>query len=170
MIVSNQWHYSWGRGEGESTLLTLLTRKFLVTYQEKRGMKKGENGEEKKENKKRGWKIENGRRKSYKMRRGPLFFFFFFLFFFSLFKTTEICFGSTKMGVFCWKKAFHTGGKNQEKWLCPSEKYSSYTPVSSRYKPSMKEISFSGCKQDEHPIMIKEKFKFICDAAHQKGA
>ena len=57
------------------------------------------------------WKIENGRRKSYKIRRGLLF---------SLLKTTEICFGSTKMGIFYWeKKKFHTGKKNQEKWFCP---------------------------------------------------
>ena len=38
-------------------------------------------------------KIENGRWKSYKLRKGPFFFFFFFLSFFcfSLFKT-KICF------------------------------------------------------------------------------
>ena len=62
------------------------------------------------------WKIENGRRKSYKMRRGPPLFFFF-----SLFKTTEICFGSTKMGIFYQERAFHISRqeKNQEIWLCP---------------------------------------------------
>ena len=36
------------------------------------------------------------------MRRG-LFFFFFFCF--TLSKTTEICFGSTKMGIFYQEKA-----------------------------------------------------------------
>ena len=45
------------------------------------------------------------------MRRGPFFLFFVS---FSLFKTTEICFGSTKMGIFYREKAFHPG-KNQEK-------------------------------------------------------
>ena len=44
------------------------------------------------------WKIENGRRKSYQMRRGSFFFFFFY---FSPFKTTEICFGSIEKGIFC---------------------------------------------------------------------
>ena len=43
------------------------------------------------------------------------FFFFFFFIFFSLLKTTEICFGSTKMGIFYREKAFHAGKKNQEK-------------------------------------------------------
>ena len=41
-----------------------------------------------------------------------LFIYFSFYLFFSLFKSTEICFGSTTMGIF-------TGKKNQEKWLCP---------------------------------------------------
>ena len=31
--------------------------------------------------------------------------------FFSLFKTTEICFGSTKMGIFYREKEFHAGKK-----------------------------------------------------------
>ena len=71
---------------------------------------KREEGNKKKigKSKKGRWKIENGRRKSYKikMRRGLFFLFFFFSFHFSsLFKTTEICFGSTKVGI-------------QEKWLC----------------------------------------------------
>ena len=59
------------------------------------------------------------------MRRGPLFIFLFFPFHFS--KTTEICFGSTKMGIpgKCispWEKKIR---KND---FAPSEKYSSYTP------------------------------------------
>ena len=41
------------------------------------------------------------------------------VFCFSLSKTTEICFGSTKMGIFYREKAFHAGKKNQEKWLYP---------------------------------------------------
>ena len=57
------------------------------------------------------WKIENGRRESYKMRR-RLFFFLFFVFCFSLFKTTEICFRSTKMEIFYREKAFHARKKS----------------------------------------------------------
>ena len=99
------------------------------------------------------WKIENGRWKSYRMRRGPLFSFLFlfvcflfcfvclffvflvlvlvcfvlfcFVFFFLLFKPTKICFGSTKMEIFYREKAFHAG-KNQEKRLCPLRKNSCY--------------------------------------------
>ena len=65
--------------------------------------------------------IENGRTKSYKMRRRPFFFFSFLSFFFcfSLFKTTQICLRSTKMGIFYWEKAFYTRKKFKEKWLCP---------------------------------------------------
>ena len=77
------------------------------------------------------WKnIENGRRKSYKMRRGlygGFWFFFFVLFLFfvlfcyifrlSLFKTRE-SFGSTKIGIFYREKAFHTGKKIRKK-DCP---------------------------------------------------
>ena len=52
--------------------------------------------------------------KSYKkVKRGGPFFFFFFCF--SLLKTTEISFGSTKMGIFYQEKTFHAGktiGKN----------------------------------------------------------
>ena len=78
--------------------------------------KRGENWEEKVENWK--WKQKNVRK-----RGEDLFFFFFFFFFcFSLLKTTKICFGSTKMGIFYREKAFHAGKNNQEKWLCPLRK------------------------------------------------
>ena len=93
----------------------LLTGKFLMTYREKRSKeKKSENWEERKENCEReGGKIQNGRWKSYKCCFfSPLLFF----------KTTKICFGSTKM-----EKHF-TMGNNQEKWLCPLIKSSSYAP------------------------------------------
>ena len=69
---------------------------------------------------------ENGINKKYKMRRGT---FFFLLFFFSLFKTTEICFGSTKMRIFYLEKAFHAGGKKSGKInLPPQKKYSCNPP------------------------------------------
>ena len=67
--------------------------------------------------------------------------FFCFCFFFSLFKTTEICFESTKMeplkfvlslpkwDFFTGKKHFTTGKKFRKTDFAPSEKYSSYAPV-----------------------------------------
>ena len=54
---------------------------------------------------------------------------FFFFFFFSLFKTTEICFGSTKMGIFYQEKVFHARKKIRKNDFAPSEKYSSYAHV-----------------------------------------
>ena len=42
-----------------------------------------------------------------------------FFFLLSLFETTKICLGCTKMVNFYWEKAYFTPGKNQEKWLCP---------------------------------------------------
>ena len=66
------------------------------------------------------WKIENGKRKSHKMRDAFSFFFFFFFFCSSLLKSTEICFGSTKMGIFYREKAFDARKTNLKKWLCPS--------------------------------------------------
>ena len=47
------------------------------------------------------------------IKRGEDFFFFFFAF--SLLKTTEICFGSTKMGIFYREKNISRREKNQEK-------------------------------------------------------
>ena len=62
------------------------------------------------------------------IKRGEdLFFFFFFLL--SLLKTTEICFGSTKMGIFYWEKAFHAGKKIRKNYFAPSEKYACYALV-----------------------------------------
>ena len=84
--------------------------------------KRGENWEEKVENWE--WKQENVRK-----RGEDLFFFFFFFFFcFSLLKTTKICFGSTKMGIFYREKAFHAGKKFWKNDFAPSEKYACYAP------------------------------------------
>ena len=58
--------------------------------------------------------------------------------FLSLFKTTEICFGSTKMGIFYWEKAFHAGKKSGKNDFAPSEKYSSY---SSAHDPGLHNVS-----------------------------
>ena len=89
-VTYTQWHNSRGEG-GQSSPLILLTGKFLLTHQEKRGKergrgkKKNENGEEKKGN----WKRKVGnwkwKKESYKTRRGLLFFFFTFQYHWNLF-------------------------------------------------------------------------------------
>ena len=52
-------------------------------------------------------------------RRGGGEELLFLFFFWSLFKTTEICFESTKIGISTGKKHGHAREKNQETWLCP---------------------------------------------------
>ena len=64
------------------------------------------------------------------MRRGPFFFFFFLLF---TFQTTEICLRSTKVGIF-----YREMRKND---FAPSEKYSSYPPVSFTHVNKLSQIS-----------------------------
>ena len=107
----------------------LPTGKFLMTYREKRGKEKREKGWKlrRKEGKlwKGRWKIGIWSRISYKKRWGLLFFFFCF----SLLKTTEICFGFTKIGIFYREKAFHVGKKIRKNYFAPSEKYACYAPV-----------------------------------------
>ena len=69
---------------------------------EKRGKEKMENGKEKNWNFKRGgWKPNNGRGKVWTWAE-DLFLLFFFL---SLFETTEICLGCTKMEIYMGKKS-----------------------------------------------------------------
>ena len=43
-------------------------------------------------------------------------------------KTTKICFGSTKMGIFYREKAFHAGKQISKNDFAPSEKYACYAP------------------------------------------
>ena len=50
------------------------------------------------------------------------FFFFFFAFAFQFSKLVKFVL------EFSTRKKHFTLGKNQEKWLCPSERYSSYAP------------------------------------------
>ena len=91
----------------------------------KRHGKRGKGVKIEKKNGKNGrWEIENGRwkSKSYKMRRG-LFFCF------SLFKTTKICFGSTKMEIFYREKSISRREKIRKNDFAPSEKFSCYAPV-----------------------------------------
>ena len=52
-----------------------------------------------------------------------------FFFCFSLLKTTEICFESTKMGIFYREKAFHAGEKIRKNDVAPSEKNMPVTPL-----------------------------------------
>ena len=57
-----------------------------------------------------------------------VFFFFSNCVMFSLLKTTKICFGSTKMGIFYREKIFHAGKKIRKNDFAPSEKYACYAP------------------------------------------
>ena len=58
-------------------------------------------------------KVENGRRESYKMKRGTFFRI-------SLFKTADICFGSTKMGInFYREEAFPARKKIRKNDFAP---------------------------------------------------
>ena len=132
------------RGGGECPQ-RLLSGNFLLTYREKRGKEKMENGADKKEIEKGKVESENWRKKSYKMWEdfvggcgGVCVFVFVFVFLFvclflclfvclfvclffafSLFKTTGICFGSTKMGIFYRQKAFHDRKKSEKMTLAP---------------------------------------------------
>ena len=96
-------------GGGQSTPLTLVTGKIEAR-------KKG-----KMENKRRKiqkWKTEEGGK--VKKWGKALFPFFFFFFGSSLFKPTEICFGTTKMGrIFYREKAFNPGKKSGKMTLPP---------------------------------------------------
>ena len=86
------------------------------------------------------WKIENGGSKSYKIEEKTFFFFCF-----SLFKTTKICFGSTKMEIFYREKTFHAGeNKNQEKWLCPLRKIFLSSPCENTSRTGQRNLCIVG--------------------------
>ena len=80
------------------------------------------------------WKIENGRRKSYKMRGGLFFSFFlsfFFFFFFLLFtfqKPLKFVLGLPKWEFSTGKKHFTPGKKIRKMTLPTLKKYSCYAP------------------------------------------
>ena len=100
------WHFSLGN--------------FCWTTGKREGRKKRETGKEKKENRKReGWKLKMEGGKVTKWGEN-FFFFFFFAFHFS--KTNEICFESTKVGIFYQEKAFHAGKKFRKNDFASSEK------------------------------------------------
>ena len=78
--------------------------------------KRGENWEKKKENCEReGWKMEGGKVTKW----GETFLF---VFCFSLFKTTKICFGCTKMEIFYREKSISHPGKKSGKMTLPPQK------------------------------------------------
>ena len=108
-----------GRGGGRGAELrvppTLLTRKFLLKYQEKRSKEKSENWKEKKENQK--GKVENWGRKVTKWGQNEeRTFFFFFLF---TFQNHWNLFWVYQNGNFLPGKKISRQEKNQEIWLCP---------------------------------------------------
>ena len=130
-------------GGGQCVPQRLLTGKFLLTYREKRGKAKMEKGEKKR--RKIGRKREGGKLK-WKEGKVPkrkedlsfflsffffsfLFFFFFFFFFSLFFKTTKICFGSTKMEIFYRGKSIsRRREKKIMKMTLPPQKKSCYAP------------------------------------------
>ena len=104
-----------GTGAGGRVPPGAFTWKIFLTYREKRDKeKKGGKWRRKKGR----WKIWNGRGKGMKLSYMKLSRRLFFFFCLSLFETTEICLGSTKMEISTRKKHF-TLGKNRENLLCP---------------------------------------------------
>ena len=88
-----QWRNRRGGGGVETS-----DREIFADISRKKEARKKKGKEVKLRREKEKWKIVNRSRKV--IKRGEDFFFFFFLFSFLLLKTTKICFGSTKMGIF----------------------------------------------------------------------
>ena len=103
---SMQWRNTGGGGGGQSAPRHFSPENFCWPTGKREARKKGKIERKKGKSTKGRWKIEKGTRKSYQMRRRHFFFFSF-----TLFKTTEMCFGSTNGN-------FLPGKKIQEKWLC----------------------------------------------------
>ena len=102
---------------------TFFTGKFYDLPGKKGQGRKG-NGEEKKENLKGKWKIENGRGKVWKWAEDFFFICFCFLFVWFFFLLVTFwnhwnLFGVYQNGQFSWEKSYFMLGKNQETWLCP---------------------------------------------------
>ena len=72
--------------------------------------------------KKRG-KIVKGKKVKKLQNEERTFFFFFFFVCVSLFKTTKICFGSTKMEIFYLEKAFHAGKESGKNDFTPQKNF-----------------------------------------------
>ena len=114
-----------GRGRGQSAPLETSDREIFADVSgirkkeaRKKG-KRGENWEEKKENCEReGGKLELEVGKV--IKRGEDLFFFFPCFW--LLKTTEICFGSTKIGIFYREKSISRQKKIGKNYFAPLSK------------------------------------------------
>ena len=80
-------------------------------------------------------KIVKGKVENWKWKEGKLQneerFFLFFIFCFSLFKTTRICFGSTKVDIFYREKSISRREKKEirKNDFASSEKFSCYVPM-----------------------------------------
>ena len=70
-----------------------------------------------------------GKKRQEKKGKGVKIDFFFFFLFNSLFKTTKICFGSTRMEIFYWEKSISCWEKIRKNDFALSEKFSCYAPV-----------------------------------------
>ena len=126
LIDCTQWRNSWGGGREQSASLTLLTGKFLLTYQKKREARK--NG---KKRKKEGKIKENGKfemegEKLQNEKRTIFFFFFFLLFHFS--KPLKFVLGLPKWELSTGKKHF-SSRKKSGKTTLPPLKNTPLTPV-----------------------------------------
>ena len=111
-----------GRGRGKVPPRNFSMGNFCWPTGKKGARKKGKKGVRKwkgggKEAKLEREEVENWKCKGIgmKMSRSPPFFFFCL----SLFETTQICSGSTKMDKFARKNHISHREKNQENWLCP---------------------------------------------------
>ena len=90
-VTSHKWCNRWGEGQGAECLTgRLLTGKIFADLPGKKRQGK----------KRKGMKIEKKRSKSGKLKMEGGKVTTWEDFFFSLFKTTKICFGSTKMEIF----------------------------------------------------------------------
>ena len=134
----HQWRNRWGAG-GQSAPRDFWPGNFCWRIGKKEAMKRGENWEVKKENKrnckKKRWKLEMEVENVIERGENLFFFFCFVLFFvlfcffvfflfcffaFTLLKRTEIYFGSTKMGIFYREKHF-TPRKKSGKMTAPQK-------------------------------------------------
>ena len=109
ICIKYQWCNSWG---GQGAPWHFSPGNFWWPSGKREARKKGRM--EKKRRKINKGKVENWKWKEehYKMKRDPFFFF-------SLFKATEICFGSTKLGIFPTGKNHFTLGKKSGKMTLP---------------------------------------------------
>ena len=108
-------------GGGQHTAPDTSYRKISADLPGKEGARK--NGEKKENQKVKGrWKIENGRRKSYKMRRRLFVFLFTFQNHWNMFWVYQ-------NGNFLPGKGISHRAKNQERYLCPLWKNIPLTPL-----------------------------------------